>query len=124
MTWWAVLKEGPVKELPILSPGKTEIQDPRDGKTYLAYQINIGALTEDHWAAILEDMRSRFPDAPAKVQELRERAEDQGGIPIREERVDHIWGDSQAVAMLTPDFDEDDERYDDDEEDEDGEEWA
>ncbi len=89
----------PLKELPVISIIPERFIDPRDNRLYQGYRLNLDQLTDEMWLAILEDMRGRFSDSPPTLEEFKASIREQGGLPIRVERVEVAW-DRQPGAYL------------------------
>lgn len=84
---------GYVKDLDIAVPLRKEVRfrDPRDGCEYDGWEIAVERLDENMWSRIHEDCLRRFPDAPSSIHNFRVAVTEQGGLPVRAERVQIVY---------------------------------
>jgi hypothetical protein len=80
---------GFIKDLGITVPlrRKLRFQDPRTGKVFDGWEIAIDVMDAALWPKLLADMRGRLPDCPKDDADFRRQITEQGGLPIRAERV-------------------------------------
>ena len=86
----AYLKAHIMESLPVLHNEKVKFRDPRTNEEYDCYMVDLRALTEDEWVRIHRDMRSRFPDCPPDLWDLKDIVRANGGMPIRADRVESV----------------------------------
>lgn len=84
---------GYVKDLDLAVPLRKEVRwrDPRTKEIFEGWEVAVEDLDENMWTKIYADCAQRFPDTPASLHNFRAAILEQGGIPIRAERVQVVY---------------------------------
>ncbi len=84
---------GYITDLDVAVPLRKGVRwkDPRTGERFDGWEIDIKALDENMWAKIHADCLKRFTDTPESFVDFREAILEQGGIPVRADRVNVVY---------------------------------
>jgi hypothetical protein len=80
---------GYITDLGITVPLRRQLRfrDPRTGTLFDGWEIDTDRMDAALWPKLFADMRARLPDCPKDDADFRRQITEQGGLPIRAERV-------------------------------------